>query len=71
MRAEVIKDDFLPTIAKAAGGLDENDVSAEITKPPIITTKIDDTSPVKAFLAGTHCLTGVSLSLLYDHLSKL
>lgn len=65
MKAEVLNDDLLPAINKAvAGALSESfneELPSSALKTPILTTKMDDTSPVKAFLEGKHCLTGVSV----------
>lgn len=63
MKAEIIKDEFMPAITKAAAALTEDEDRESVSKVPLVMPKMDDTSPVVEFLKGKHCLTGVSNSI--------
>lgn len=61
LRAEVIKEDYLPTINKAAATIGDDSEIEVNPRAAMVSAKPDDTAPVRAFLEGKHCLTGVSV----------
>lgn len=58
----------MPILNKAAAAAisEQNESPASIAKAPLITSKIDNTSPIVEFLEGKNCLTGVRISCIHE-----
>lgn len=54
----------MPVFNKAAAAAiaEQNESPASSAKTPLITPKVDSTSPIIEFLEGKNCLTGVCKS---------
>lgn len=64
IKAEIISNDIMPVINKAAAAAisEQNESPITVARAPPITSKIDNTSPVVEFLEGKNCLIGVRIS---------
>lgn len=70
LKAEIIKDDYMPLINKAVAEAMAEAAAADkaiptAPKTTVVSSTVDDTSPVIDFLQGKHCLTGVSITQRY------